>query len=126
MNSNNVANFKINRAQSKVSKEDQVQSVIHPDLNFLRNSINILVSRRGVEKTYAVMREMIKLSVLPDCGGYNQLIYITEKISDSTVNELASEVKLKVKVTKYNDAVTVLRDIRKSKTAYEQTINRDL
>jgi hypothetical protein len=79
MNLDDVANYQINKVLKRIDKEDQSQSIIHPDLNFRRNSINILVSRRGVGKTFAVMRELIKLSQLPDCGGYSQLIYVTEK-----------------------------------------------
>jgi hypothetical protein len=42
-------------------------------------SLNLLVSRRGVGKTYTVMKEMIKLSQLPDFGGYTAFIYVSDK-----------------------------------------------
>jgi hypothetical protein len=72
------------------------------------------------------MRELIKLSMLPECGGYSQLIYITEKTNDSTVNELIADVKLRVRVVRYEDALKVLSDIRESKTAYEQVLRNNL
>jgi hypothetical protein len=74
-----IANYKISQALIGIDKKYQLQSIIHLDLNFRRNSINILVSRCGVGKTFAVMRELIKLSHLPNCREYTQLIYITEK-----------------------------------------------
>jgi hypothetical protein len=126
MNLDDVANYQINKVLKGIDKEDQLQSIIHPDLNFRRNSINILVSRRGVGKTFAVMRELIKLSQLPDHGGYSQLIYVTEKINDSTENELINLIKLKTHVIKYDDAYKILEEIRESKTAYEQVTKNNL
>jgi hypothetical protein len=72
------------------------------------------------------MREWIKLSHLPDCGGYTQLLYVTEKVNDSTVNELINLIKLKVHVIKYDNAFKVLDDIRECKTAYGQVLKNDL
>jgi hypothetical protein len=65
MTLDDIANYKISKALLGINKYEQLQSIIHPDINFRRNSINILVSRRGVGKTFAVMRELIKLSHLP-------------------------------------------------------------
>jgi hypothetical protein len=121
-----IASNKINNILQNIDKTEQLQSSIHPDLNFKRNSINILISRRGVGKTFAVMKELIKLSELPDCGGYTQFIYVSDKMNDSTVNELIKLIKLKTRVVKYEDAFSVLNDIRESKTAYEQVITNKL
>jgi hypothetical protein len=121
-----IASRKINSILKDIDKREQLQSTIHQDLNFKRNSINILISRRGVGKTFAVMKELIKLSELPDCGGYTQFIYVTDKSNDSTVNELIKVIKLKTRVASYDDAFTVLNNIRESKTAYEQVINNHL
>jgi hypothetical protein len=95
-----IASNKINNILKNIDKTEQLQSIIHPDLNFKRNSINILISRRGVGKTFAVMKEAIKLSELPDCGGYSQFIYVSDKMNDSTVNELIKLIKLKTRVVK--------------------------
>jgi hypothetical protein len=121
-----LVNDKIYTSLSKIDKSEQLQSIIHPDLHFRRNSINILMSRRGVGKTFAVMREVIKLSHLPDTGGYTQFIYITDKINDSTVNELLALIKLTVRVFKYEEAYDRLCDIREAKTAYSQVLERGI
>jgi hypothetical protein len=126
MNLTSVVNKKIFKKLKGIDKSQQLQSVIHKDLNFKRNSINLLISRRGVGKTFNVMRELIKLSELPDCGNYTQFIYITDKTSDCTVNELIKLIKLKTHVVKYDDATEVLQEIMDAKTEYDQIIKKDI
>jgi hypothetical protein len=121
-----IATRKIEIALNGIDKDEQLQSYIHSDLNFKRNSINILISRRGVGKTFAVMKELIKLSHLPNCGNYSQFVYVTDKLNDSTVNELIKLIKIKTRVVKYDDAYKVLKDIMETKTAYEQVIDKNL
>jgi hypothetical protein len=122
----NIVNRKIRKKLNGIDKTQQVQSTIHKDIIFKRNSINLLISRRGVGKTFTVMRELIKLSELPACAGFTQFIYITDKTTDATVNELIKLIKLKVRVVKYENAVVVLKEIMEAKTEYEQIIKNDL
>jgi hypothetical protein len=117
---------KIKKALKGIDKDAQLQSLIDPDVYFKRNSINLLISRRGVGKTYTVMTELIKLSQLPDNSGYTQFIYISDKTNDSTVNELIKLINLKTRVVKYKDAFEVLKDIMEAKMAYEQIIFKNL
>jgi hypothetical protein len=119
-----IVSRKIDLALDGIDKDEQLQSYIHPDLNFKRNSINILISRRGVGKTFAVMKELIKLSQLPNCGNYSQFIYVTDKMNDSTVNELIRLIKIKTRVVKYEDVYKVLKDIMETKTAYKQVVEK--
>jgi hypothetical protein len=72
------------------------------------------------------MTELIKLSQLPENGGYTQFLYITDKTNDATVNELIKLVKLKTRVVKYQDAFEVLKTIMEAKTAYEQILTNNL
>jgi hypothetical protein len=74
----------------------QSQTIIHPEILFRYNSINLLVSRRGVGKTFTFIKKLIKLSQLPKCGGYTTLLYTTDKTNDETINELIKLIKLKV------------------------------
>ena len=80
-----IANAKINKALNGIDKSEQLQTMISPEIYFKRNSINLLISRRGVGKTFTVMTELIKLSQLPGNGGYTQFVYITDKTNDATV-----------------------------------------
>jgi hypothetical protein len=57
-----------------------------------------LISRRGVGKTFSVLKELIKLSQLPDCGGYTTFLYVSDKTNDATVNELINRIALKVRI----------------------------
>jgi hypothetical protein len=55
----------INKTLKNIDKSKQLQTTIHPEIHFRYNSINLLISRRGVGKTFTVMKELIKLSQLP-------------------------------------------------------------
>jgi hypothetical protein len=121
-----VAKAKITKALYGIDKSEQVQSLINTDIYFKRNSINLLVSRRGVGKTFTVMTELIKLSHLPGNGGYSQFIYISDKTNDATVLELIKLIKLKTRLVKYKDALTALETIMNAKTDYEQIISKGL
>jgi hypothetical protein len=82
-----TVNRKIKKAIDSVDKSEQLQSVIDPQLNFRRNSINLYIGRRGSGKTFNVIREILKLSELPGMGGYNGFIYCTDKTNDSIESE---------------------------------------
>ena len=63
---------------SSFNKDDNIHntiSPIHPQLNFYYNSFNVCVGKQGVGKTTFLMKELIKLSQIPDTQ-YNQIIYI--------------------------------------------------
>jgi Cdc6-like AAA superfamily ATPase len=119
-----IVNSKIKKAMSGIDKSDQLQSVIDPELLFRRNSINLYTGKRGSGKTFNVLRELIKLLQLPDKGGYNSFIYCTDKSNDSTVNELLSLIKLKVRVVSYADMPVFLADLIDAKNAYQDAIEK--
>jgi hypothetical protein len=72
------------------------------------------------------MRELIKLSHLPNKGGYNLFVYVTDKTSDKIVIEMLGLIKLKVKVVTYKDAVKFIPDLISAKDAYDQVIEKGL
>jgi energy-coupling factor transporter ATP-binding protein EcfA2 len=51
----------IKTIMDKVNKEEQIQSKIHDDINFWKNSINLLIGKRGSGKTFNVSYEIVKL-----------------------------------------------------------------
>jgi Cdc6-like AAA superfamily ATPase len=118
--------FEINKKLKGINKNEQLQTYIHPDINFKRNSINLLVGRRGSGKTFNVIREAIKVSKLPDKGGYTSFVLISDKPNDSTVNEMLDLIDLKVIQTSYANAVPVLNEITEGKTAYDQVVRNNL
>jgi hypothetical protein len=126
MSLSNIVNSKIHKVVRGIDKSQQLQSIIDPELNFGRNSINLYIGRRGSGKTFNVLRELIKLSHLPDQGGYNSFIYVTDKQNDSTVDELLQLVKLKTRVVSYANMLEFLNDYVDAKTAYAQVIKEGL
>jgi hypothetical protein len=84
------------------------------------------VARRGVGKTFTVMKELIKLSYLPDCGGYTTFVYVSDKTNDETVNELIKLIKLKVRQVAYVDFLPVLKDLIDAKNAYSDVLDKNI
>ena len=119
-------NKKIHHAIHGIDKREQLQSLIDPELNFRRNSINLYIGRRGSGKTFNVLRELIKLSQLRDKGGYNSFVYCTDKTNDSTVKELMPTIKLKTRVVSYADMLPFLKDFVDAKNAYDEVITKGL
>ena len=52
---------------------NELQSEIHKELNFRRSSVNLFVGRRGSGKTFIVLREISKMTIVPN-HGYTQFI----------------------------------------------------
>jgi hypothetical protein len=126
MSLTNYVNNIISCTLANIDKTRQLQTEIHPEIHFKYNSINLLISCRGVEKTFLVLKELIKLSHLPDCGGYTTFIYGSDKTNDATVNELINHIALKVRIVGYNQVLPVLHDLIDAKSAYENILNKDL
>jgi hypothetical protein len=124
MSLNDHVNRLIQYAIKNVDNTEQIQSEIHPDIMFRYNTINLLVSRRGVGKTFTVLREIIKISQLADFGGYTTFLYVSDKTNDDTVNELINLIKLKVRRVSYSNVLEVLQDLIDAKNAYADAINK--
>jgi hypothetical protein len=122
------ANRLIQKALKNAAEDKslQLQTDIHPELLFRFNTINLLVARRGVGKTFNVLKEMIKLSQLPGNGGFSTFLYVSDKVNDATVNELVKLVKLKVRQVSYNDVQKVLEDLIDAKSAYGDVLEKNL
>jgi hypothetical protein len=78
-----------------------------------------------VGKTFTVMRELIKLSQLPNRGGYTTLLYVTDKTNDETINELIKLIKLKVRQVSYSNIIAVLKDLIDAKNAYADALDKN-
>jgi hypothetical protein len=116
----------IQKVLARTNNEQTLQTTIHPEISFKYNSINLLVARRGVGKTFNVMKELIILSQLPDNGGYTTFLYVSDKTNDTTVNELIKLIKLKVRQVSYQDVLKVMEDIIDAKSALEDAIRKDV
>jgi saccharopine dehydrogenase-like NADP-dependent oxidoreductase len=85
-----------------------------------------LISRSGVGKTFSVLKELIKLSQLPNQCVYTTFLYVSDKTNDATVNELINHIKLRVRIVGYNQTLPVLHDLIDAKTAYSDILNKKL
>jgi len=103
----------------------ELQTEIHPELNFRRNSVNLLIGRRGSGKTYNVFREMIKLNFVPD-HHYSQLIYVTNKLSDDTFHKMKKLMKIEIVKVKYEDVQECLTKIIEAKEDYAEIVEKSL
>ena len=116
---------KLNRriARTPVT-EHEVQSSIHPELNFKRNSVNLLVGRRGTGKSHNVFREMSLMTQVTD--DYSQLIYVTDKLSDDTFHKWKKHIKIPIVKVSYDDIQQCLQDIIEAKEDYKEIVEKEL
>jgi predicted house-cleaning noncanonical NTP pyrophosphatase (MazG superfamily) len=126
MSLTNYVNNIISSTLVNMDKSQQLQAEIHPEINFKYNSINLLISRRGVGKTFSVLKELIKLWQLPDCWGYTTFLYVSDKMNDATVNELINHIELYVRIVENNSLLPVLHDLIDAKSVYQDAINNKL
>lgn len=105
--------------------EHQLQTEIHPEIHFRRNSINLLIGRRGSGKTYNVFREMIKLYGINDTT-YTQFIYVTNKLSDDTFHKMKKLIKIPIIKCKYEDIEECIQKIIEAKEDYQEIVEKDL
>lgn len=104
--------------------DSEIQSVIHPELYFKRNSINLLIGKRGSGKTYNVFREMIKLTSVNN--EYSQLIYVTNKLSDDTFHKMKKHIRMNIVKVSYDDVEECLTRIIEAKEDYHEIISKNL
>lgn len=102
----------------------ELQTKIHPDINFKYNSVNLLVGKRGSGKTFNCFRELLKLKFIKN-HKYSQLVYVTDKMSDMTFERIKDVLPIPYKKVSYDDAVEVITDITCAKEilreAYEKS-----
>jgi hypothetical protein len=123
---NDLIKNKISNNVGHAASGTRVQTEIHPEILLRYNTINLLISRRGIGKTFTVMKELIKLSQLPNYLGYSTFIYVSDKTNDETVNEMIKLIKLKVKQVLYKDLLQVLMDLIDAKNAYPDALEKVL
>lgn len=82
--------------------------VIHPQIHFRYNSLNICLGKQGTGKTTFMLTELIKLSELPDCI-YDKIVYITNgETNDMTFNALKRLIKIPIMGLDFNEATREL------------------
>ena len=66
------------RKNKNVDLTNEIQTEIDPNVYFNRNSVNLLVGKKGSGKTYNVFREVLKLKFIKN-HHYTKMLYVTNK-----------------------------------------------
>ena len=104
---------------------NELQTLIHPEVFFRRNSVNLLIGKKGSGKTYNVFRELIKLRHVPD-HRYTKLIYVTDKAYDPTYDRLKHLIPLTVERVHYVDAAQKIREVSEAKVAMHDIVSNKI
>ena len=102
-------------------------SKIHPEISFKYNSYNIYCGKPGSAKTTFVMKQFMKLSLIPN--DYHLIIYVAGTDSDDTVNSLSQFINIPMMKTTYDkieDQFTKLIELKeKYNTMVDGKIKKD-
>jgi hypothetical protein len=100
-------------------KREKVQK-IHRELHTYRNSINLLVGKQGLGKSFTSYREIIKISCVDPTSHILLIINKDGKSNDATFNVLKELFRIPVEFISYDDAEDRIREILKYKDLYNR------
>jgi hypothetical protein len=118
----NIIDDMINRTLSENSEQlfREVIQKIHPDVNTYRNSINILVGKQGLGKSYSALREIIKISFVDPTAHLLLIINSTGSSNDVTFNVLKPCFRMPVIFIKNDDAEEYVKNLLRYKDLYNK------
>ena len=96
-------------------------SKIDENVNFRYNSFNICVGPQGSSKTTSVMKELMKLSMVPH--DYHMIVYVTDNDSDDTFNSLLKYVDIPCVKTDYAHVDQQFEVLAKYKDDYNAMVD---
>jgi hypothetical protein len=97
---------------------------IHEDLHTYQNSINLLVGKQGLGKTFTALREIIKISFADPCVHLLIIINKEGKANDATFELLKPLVQIPIIFFNYENAEAGVKTILEYKKLYN-TIKKD-
>ena len=103
----------------KVDLTNEIQTEIDPNVYFNRNSVNLLVGKKGSGKTYNVFREVLKLNYIKN-HHYTKMLYVTSNPEDNTYQRFESLLKIPIDKVSYDEAVDAINDVIEAKSAIKQ------
>ena len=103
----------------------ELQTEIHPEIFFRRNSVNLLIGKKGSGKTYNVFRELIKLRHVPD-HKYTKLIYVCDKAYDPTFDRMKHLIPLTIEKVPYSRAVEAIQSVANAKVAMHDIVKNEI
>ena len=114
---------KVNKILKEINKDadlkNELQTEIDPSIRFRRNSVNILIGKRGSGKTYNTFRELLKLQFIKN-HNYSKILYVSDKSGDSTFDRLTKELLIPVETITYDDIKDEIIEISNAKAAIQE------
>lgn len=105
----------------------ELQTQIHPEIFFKRNSVNLLISKKGSGKTYNVFPKILKLQFVPN-HLYTKLIYISDKAYYPTYERVVKIIKsiLQVEKVDYAHAAEEIKRVSCAKDAQYKIVRKGI
>ena len=107
------------KKNKNVDLTNEIQTEIDPNVYFNRNSVNLLVGKKGSGKTYNVFREVLKLKFIKN-HHYTKMLYVTSNPEDNTFARFEKLLTIPVEKVSYEDAVDAINDLIQAKSAVKQ------
>ena len=113
----------INDAIQKHSKNLVTESkLLIPETNIYTNSLNIYVGPQGCGKSYSIMKDVLKISLIDP--NVHLIIYINNT-EDETVNSIKSLIKIPFISITRDKAEEFVKELLKFKNIYNNIIKED-
>ena len=100
-----------------MSKNENLISEIHPEVNIRLNSVNVVVGKQSSGKTVIALKEIIKLGVL---NTHHLFVYVTKdgQESDKTFLALKPLLMIPYIIISEKEAVEFMKDLISAKNLY--------
>lgn len=117
----------LKKINSGLDLTHELQTTIDPEIFFKRNSVNLLIGKKGSGKTYNVFREILKLQFVPN-HLFTKLIYVSDKAYDPTYERVAKVIKsiLQVEKVDYAHAAEAIKRVSKAKDAQHKIVKKGI
>ena len=99
----------------------ELQTEIDPNILFRRNTVNVLIGKKGSGKTYNVFREIIKLRFIPkEKHRYTKMIYVRKTDYDPTFERLKDLIPLPVEIISFDEVVPRIKELCQAKAVIQE------
>ena len=115
-NANDKALELLSQLNKDIDLTHELQTEIDPTVFFKRNSVNLLIGKKGSGKTYNVFREVLKLKWIEN-HRYTKMLYVTNKPYDPTYSRIAPHLPIPVEKVSYDRAVEKINELSEAKKA---------
>jgi hypothetical protein len=106
----------------KDQNEDELHTILHPDLKYPLNGIIVNVSQTGAGKSRWACMCVIKLKYINH--PYHQFLIISDEENDKTIRKYKKLITIPVEKVTYDNAYERLVKLIKVKNAYEKIVNK--